>query len=459
MKTSYTELSDLIKKLQSGDVSVFEEIYNLTYERVYFTALKICKSEDDAEDVVQEAYIYLMNKANEIKNPDAFISWFNMVVASKAKNLLRKNSPVLFDSNETEQFVLESIEDTDKDFQPSADYEQSELRDEVMGLIDNLSDEKRTAVILFYYNEMTTKQIAESLNVNENTIKSRLVQAKKDLTKGVKELEKRNGKLLGVAPIPVILWAMRSSATKTAEAFTVSGGAATTYTAIITASAIPAAAVASTAGAATAGGVVAKIAGLSVAQKIISGVVVAGIVTGGAVGANKAIQHSKENREKPENPTSAVQAAATTTEPEITGLIVTTKPEITTTSSPDKTTATTIPQTTIKTVPEDEKQTTKITAAPNKPEANSTSKALAKTTTEATTKTETVNLNVNWESFSGDGKTGSYIVEVAKGTNITKSLVSGQVPSIYSTVDISKGNEYINTSAENSSYNFELFVY
>ena len=275
MKTSYTELSDLIKKLQGGDISVFEKIYNLTYDRVYFTALKICKSEEDAEDVVQEAYIYLMNKANEIKNPDAFISWFNMVVASKAKNLLRKNSPVLFDSNETEQFVLESIEDTDEDFQPSADYEQSELRDEVMGLIDNLSDEKRTAVILFYYNEMTTKQIAESLNVNENTIKSRLVQAKKDLTKGVKELEKRNGKLLGVAPIPVILWAMRSSATKTAEAFTLSGGAATTYTAIVTASAVPAAAVASTAGAATAGGVVAKIAGLSVAQKIISCVVVA----------------------------------------------------------------------------------------------------------------------------------------------------------------------------------------
>ena len=139
-------------------------------------------------------------------------------------------------------------------------------------------------------------------------------------------------------------------------------------------------------------------------------------------------------------------------------MIVTTKPEITTTSSPDKTTATTIPQTTIKTVPEDEKQTTKITAASNKPEANPTSKAPAKTTFEAT-KTETVSLNVNWESFSGDGKTGSYTVEVAKGTNITKSLVSGQVPSIYSTVDISKGNEYINTSAENSSYNFELFVY
>lgn len=298
MKTSYTELSDLIKKLQGGDISVFEKIYNLTYDRVYFTALKICKSEEDAEDVVQEAYIYLMNKANEIKNPDAFISWFNMVVASKAKNLLRKNSPVLFDSNETEQFVLESIEDTDKDFQPSADYEQSELRDDVMGLIDNLSDEKRTAVILFYYNEMTTKQIAESLNVNENTIKSRLVQAKKDLTKGVKELEKRNGKLLGVAPIPVILWAMRSSATKTAEAFTLSGGAATTYTAIVTASAVPAAAVASTAGAATAGGVVAKIAGLSVAQKIISGVVVAGIVTGGAVGAKTAISRSNKDDER-----------------------------------------------------------------------------------------------------------------------------------------------------------------
>ncbi len=299
-------LAQLVVRLQNGDMAAFDEIYKLTNEKAVFTSLKICKNKEDANDIVQESYMYLLEKVNDIKNPEAFTSWFNMVVASKTKNMLRKKNPVLFNDNETEELVLDSIEDTDKDFHPPSDFEHTELRSEVMSLIDGLSDDKRAAVILFYYEEMTTKQIAESLGVNENTIKSRLVQAKKDLAKGVKELEKKNKSLYGIAPVPLIIWALKDSAKVTGKAFATSGKAAATlatvkatYTgAAVTSGAAAAGTTASVAGASTAGGFAAKIAGLSVAQKIISGVVVAGIVTGGAVGTKAAINRQKEDDDR-----------------------------------------------------------------------------------------------------------------------------------------------------------------
>ena len=313
-------LAQLVVRLQNGDMAAFDEIYKLTNEKAVFTSLKICKNKEDANDIVQESYMYLLEKVNDIKNPEAFTSWFNMVVASKTKNMLRKKNPVLFNDNETEELVLDSIEDTDKDFHPPSDFEQTELRTEVMSLIDGLSDDKRAAVILFYYEEMTTKQIAESLGVNENTIKSRLVQAKKDLAKGVKELEKKNKSLYGIAPIPLIIWALKDSAKVTGKAFATSGKAAATlatvkatYTgAAVASGAAAAGTTASVAGASTAGGFAAKIAGLSVAQKIISGVVVAGIVTGGAVGTKKIVDNRKE--EVTTEPTASVQVIAPTNE-------------------------------------------------------------------------------------------------------------------------------------------------
>lgn len=296
-------LARLVVRLQNGDMAAFDEIYQLTYERAVFTSLKICRSKEDANDIVQESYMYLLDKANDIRNPEAFMSWFNMVVASKTKNMLRKNNPVLFGSRETEEYVLDSIEEADTTFQPSDDVEQTELCEEVMELIDNLSDDKRTAVILFYYDEMTTKQIAESLGVNENTIKSRLVQAKKDLTKGIKALEKENKCLYGIAPVPLIIWALKGSAKTTGKSFAVSGGAAATLTAVKTATAGAAVASGATAAAgttatATAGGIAAKIAGFSVVQKVISGVVVAGIVAGGAVGTKAVINHQKQDNDE-----------------------------------------------------------------------------------------------------------------------------------------------------------------
>ena len=446
-------LAQLVVRLQNGDMAAFDEIYKLTNEKAVFTSLKICKNKEDANDIVQESYMYLLEKVNDIKNPEAFTSWFNMVVASKTKNMLRKKNPVLFNDNETEELVLDSIEDTDKDFHPPSDFEQTELRSEVMSLIDGLSDDKRATVILFYYEEMTTKQIAESLGVNENTIKSRLVQAKKDLAKGVKELEKKNKSLYGIAPVPLIIWALKDSAKVTGKAFATSGKAAATlatvkatYTgAAVTSGAAAAGTTASVAGTSAAGGFAAKIAGLSVAQKIISGVVVAGIVTGGAVGTKAAINHQKQREEEPT--TTEVQMVMLTTDKSSDKNRTVSNPNTTEVSTTTGTTVTSAVETTRRTSSAvTDLETTKVSAI-----ASTTKK---RTTTEV----QKVKLNVNWTSFSGDEKSGSYTVEIPKGTTITKDIISERLTSEYQLIEVVNGNSYLNIPAENSSYNYELYV-
>lgn len=292
MAADKNTLSALVVKFKQGDGHAFEEIYNLTREPAYFTALKISGNEDDAEDILQEAYVNVLEKIGSLDNPDVFQSWFNQIVANKAKDFLRKKHPERYtseffkDDNGEEQSKFDFIEDDDENFIPESALENTELQKAVIGMIDSLSDDKRTAVILYYYDNMTTKQIAESLGVNENTVKSRLVQAKKDLAKSVTDYEKKHGKLLGVAPMPLVIWALKTAGAAAASSSVASGAAATTLAAVT----------AGTAVAGTAAGTAAGVtAGAGIATKIIAGIVAAAIVGGGAIAGTKA---AIDNRNK-----------------------------------------------------------------------------------------------------------------------------------------------------------------
>ena len=214
MNIDKERLAAEVVKYKNGDGRAFETIYNMTNQAAYFTALKIVKNEDDAQDVLQDSYVKVLDKISTLDKPESFMSWFNMLVANTAKNYLAKNNPSRFvdsyfsDEDGEENSLLNLVENEHEIFTPGTDVEKNELCDDVMSLIEGLSDDKRTAVVLYYYNEMTTKQIAESLGVNENTVKSRLVQAKKDLAAGIHALEKKNKSILGIAPMSVVRWAL-----------------------------------------------------------------------------------------------------------------------------------------------------------------------------------------------------------------------------------------------------------
>jgi len=144
-------------------------------------------------------------------------------------------------------------------------------------ILDSLPADQRAVVSMFYYEQMSVKEIAEELGVSENTVKSRLNYGRKKIETQVKALEKKGTKLYSLAPLPFLLLLFKSQ-----EAYAAEIPAASVLHSISAGMAAEAA----TAGSVSAAGKVAAKAAAKTAKhalrtKIIAGVTAAAIVGGG----------------------------------------------------------------------------------------------------------------------------------------------------------------------------------
>ena len=287
MEVDKQRIAALVKKIQSSDDSAFDELYKLTSERAYFVALEFTKNNQDAEDILQESYVKALSKINELEKAETFSSWLNQIVANKSKDFLKKKKPMLFEAEENE--VLEVIPDEDTDFSPEDSLDKTELQKTVMEVLDELSEEKRACILMMYFEDLSVGEIARTLEIPEGTVKTRLYFARKDL----KEKFSKRGvtSAFSVAPIGVVIWALRMMSDAIAETFVGSGASAKVLGGISAAGAGTAAGATATAAGATAAttaasgtGFAAKIAALTAAQKIIAGACVTAVVAGGTVG-------------------------------------------------------------------------------------------------------------------------------------------------------------------------------
>mgnify|MGYP003300235103 CR=1 FL=1 len=140
MKNDNKKIARLIKQIQHGNQSAFEEFYKLTSSRAYFLALKITQNEQDAEDILQESYIKVLEKINEIDISQNVTSWFLKIVSNKSKDLLKSKSRIVFEDEE--ETVFDEIPEEKAEFCPEENLNQEELRLEVMAAIDELTAEK-----------------------------------------------------------------------------------------------------------------------------------------------------------------------------------------------------------------------------------------------------------------------------------------------------------------------------
>ena len=224
MDDNKQEIAVLVEKVQQGDMNAFGKLYELVSPRSLFVALEIVKNKQDAEDILQDSFITAFEKINTIEKGESFVGWFNRIVANKSKDFLKKKKPMLFDEEEKQVFDL--VPDEDREYSPQENFNDNETRQMVLDAVNELSDEKRICILLHYYSEMSVADIAKSVGANENTIKSRLFQARKDLSSKFKELERKG--LYGFSPIGLVLWAWRSTEKNVAKGFVGSKAASAT---------------------------------------------------------------------------------------------------------------------------------------------------------------------------------------------------------------------------------------
>lgn len=277
-QTAPTKQTELVKRAQTGDPEAQGQLYEQMYKRVYYLALRLTQQPEDAEDAAQETFLSAFRALPGLSAPAAFEGWLFQITANKARKLLvKRGRTVDLPEDEDGRTLLDDLPERDEALIPEAAADSAEHRQIILSIIDALPEAQRECVYLFYYSELSVKQIAETLGCSEGTVKSRLNYARQKIKDGVLATEERDGIRLHVlAPIGLLFARDFDLATAGITAASLGGvGAA-------------AAAGESAAGAASTGTGSAKAGLLAAAKtKVIAGVTAAALVTGGAVAVTR----------------------------------------------------------------------------------------------------------------------------------------------------------------------------
>ena len=305
------QLVSLVSKAQAGDQAALNDLFNSFYNDVYYFALKTVKDEDLAMDITQEAFVEIINTLGSLKEPAAFVTWMKQITYHQCTRYFKKKKDVIVDEDEEGHSVFDNIEDESTEFIPGEALDQADFKATILAMLDSLSEEQRSATMMYYFDEMSVKEIADIQGVSEGTVKSRLNYARKALKESVEDYEKKNGiKLHGLGMFPLFRWllqgAFEGSMPIAAAGSIAEGVAGATGTAISVGSAVSTATAATATAATATAATTATVAttGMSLTAKVVSIVVAASIAVGGGTAAVIIAGNSNE----PSEPVSGTQS-------------------------------------------------------------------------------------------------------------------------------------------------------
>ena len=200
---------ELVRRAMQWDEDAFRKLYETTYYRMLYIAKKYMKNNTAAEDVLQEAYIKIWTNLPQLGKPEAYVSWASRIVANTALNELRKNQPTLFSEmtmeGEDGSEMAFDVEDIYTPNQPELSFTDAEEQMIIREMIDSLSDEQRMCVLMYYMEELSVGEIAETLGCSEGTVKSRLNYGRKNIKAKAEELQKKGYNFKGISALAILL--------------------------------------------------------------------------------------------------------------------------------------------------------------------------------------------------------------------------------------------------------------
>jgi len=233
-------IGELVLLARRDDQNAVNELYNQTFKKAYFVARTAIKSSDgdyssQIEDIMQDAYVKAFSSLDKLEEPEKFQGWLDTIVINRCKDFLKKKKPTLFsdmaseNSNDGSTLEFEDSRENDRmEFKPEESVDYGETKRLIAEMLDRMPEDQKMCLLMYYYEEMSVRQIAEAMDCSEGTIKSRLNYARKNLKGQVLELEKKGTKLYCMPLLPFLYWFFREQAAEFigGTAGTVAAGAA-----------------------------------------------------------------------------------------------------------------------------------------------------------------------------------------------------------------------------------------
>lgn len=181
-----------MKKYEEDNDAVFERLYNTYADDVFRRVLRILKNKQDAEDAMQNTW------KSVAENISFFRAKTDISIRAYLLRIARNQAITIFRERQKEEkyFSDEDIMNTPDDF----DVESRLLNacakteaDNIHRCLRELSEPYRDVLILFYFHQNSTKEIAKLMNMNENTVRTRLSRGRERLLRLLERREAYDG--------------------------------------------------------------------------------------------------------------------------------------------------------------------------------------------------------------------------------------------------------------------------
>lgn len=181
-----TDLEKIIERCKNYDRKAQKELYDVYSPILLGICIRYSKSRQEAEDILQDGFIKILTKINDFKGDGSFEGWMKRIVVNTAISHFHKNK------KHNEIYDIDEINETDIKGHSfgSSDFTKEEL----LNVINSLPEGYKVVFNLYAIEGYKHKEIADMLNINQNTSKSQYSRAKDKLRQKLESLSKIKAK-------------------------------------------------------------------------------------------------------------------------------------------------------------------------------------------------------------------------------------------------------------------------
>jgi RNA polymerase sigma-70 factor (ECF subfamily) len=196
IETGTFDESALVAKAREGDAEAFNGLVNQYERKIFRLAKHITQSDEDAEDVLQEAFLKAYEHLPDFQGQSKFYTWIVRIAVNEALMKLRKRKsdrtvPLDEPLDTGEDTVVREIAVWDDD--PEQRYSREELAGILDEAVQSLRPAFRSVFVLRDIEEMSTEETADALGISVPAVKSRLLRARLQLREKLTRQFKRKG--------------------------------------------------------------------------------------------------------------------------------------------------------------------------------------------------------------------------------------------------------------------------
>lgn len=173
----------LIEQYLQWNQNSLQELLEKHLQKLYSACYRVCLNETDAQDIAQEVIIKIIKNLKKFQFQSDFSTWYFRIAYNESINFLKKKK-IIFDIDD-ETYEIASDENIEKEIETRLSNE------EITQQINSLPLIERNIILYFYYDNLKIKEISHILQLNENTVKTKLSRAKMKLKYKLESLWKK----------------------------------------------------------------------------------------------------------------------------------------------------------------------------------------------------------------------------------------------------------------------------